>query len=163
MGAGCTRLTVDYDWSPVNAQTRPRVLLADDYDGLLTAWRRLLEPSCDVVGSVRDGHALVEAAMTLEPDVIVADLAMPKMSGLDACRTITHSLPKTKVILVTAGGDEYIARAAFRAGASAFVLKYTAAQDLLVAVERAMLGGTYCTPAVRAHAADVQEATGPSN
>jgi DNA-binding NarL/FixJ family response regulator len=128
---------------------RPRVLLADDYDGLLAAWRRLLEPACDVVGSVRDGRALLEAAIELEPDVIVADLAMPEMSGLDACRSIKSSLPQTKVVLVTAGGDEYIARAAFRAGASAFVLKYAAAQDLLVAIRLAMIGDTFCTPAVK--------------
>jgi DNA-binding NarL/FixJ family response regulator len=128
---------------------RPRVLLADDYDGLLAAWRRLLEPACDVVGSVRDGRALLEAAIELEPDVIVADLAMPEMSGLDACRSIKSSMPQTKVVLVTAGGDEYIARAAFRAGASAFVLKYAAAQDLLVAIQRAMTGDTFCTPAVK--------------
>ena len=101
---------------------RPRVLLADDHSGLIAAWRRLLEPSCDVVGCVRDGRALFEAAIELEPDVIVADLAMPGMSGFDACRSIKSSLPRTKVVLVTAGGDEHVARAAFRAGASAFVL-----------------------------------------
>jgi DNA-binding NarL/FixJ family response regulator len=128
---------------------RPRVLLADDHEGLISAWRQLLAPSCDVVGSVRDGRALFEAAIQLEPDVIVVDLTMPGMNGLDACRSIKSSLPRTKVVLVTAGGDEHIARAAFRAGASAFVLKYAAAQDLVVAIQRAMLGETFCrtTPA----------------
>jgi len=125
------------------------VLLADDHSGLIAAWRRLLEPSCDVVGCVRDGHALFEAAIALEPDVIVADLAMPGMSGLDACRSIKSSLPGTKVVLVTAGGDEHVARAAFRAGASAFVLKYAAAQDLVVAIERALLGDTFCRAPVK--------------
>jgi DNA-binding NarL/FixJ family response regulator len=123
---------------------RPRVLLADDYEDLISAWRQLLEPSCDVVGAVRDGRALFEAAIQLEPDVIVVDLTMPGMNGLDACRSIKSSLPRTKVVLVTAGGDEHIARAAFRAGASAFVLKYAAAQDLVVAIQRAMLGETFC-------------------
>ena len=125
------------------------MLLADDHSGLIAAWRRLLEPSCDVVGCVRDGRALFEAAIALEPDVIVADLAMPGMNGLDACRSIKSSLPGTKVVLVTAGGDEQVAHAAFRAGASAFVLKYAAARDLLTAIQRALLGDTFCGPTVK--------------
>jgi DNA-binding NarL/FixJ family response regulator len=125
------------------------VLVADDYDGMLKAFQRLLEPSCEVVGSVQNGRALLDAAVALQPDIIVADLAMPDLGGLDVCRTVKASLPQTKVVLVTAGGDESIARAAFRAGASAFVLKHAAAQDLLVAIERALSGGTYCTPSVR--------------
>jgi DNA-binding NarL/FixJ family response regulator len=129
-------------------QARPRVLLADDYVALLTAWRRLLEPSCEVVGSVRDGRALVEAATSLSPDVIVADLSMPEVSGLDACRQIKITNPQTKIVLVTAGGDEWVARAAFLAGASAFVLKHSAADDLLTAIRSAMHGDTYCTPLV---------------
>ena len=124
---------------------RPRILLADDYDGLLEAWRRLLEPRYDVVGAVRDGDALVDAAAALEPDVIVADLTMPGTNGLDACRRIKHSLPHTKVVLVTAGGDESVARIAFHAGASGFVLKHRAAEDLPVAIERALVGDTYST------------------
>ena len=128
------------------AHVRPRVLLADDYAALLTAWRRLLEPSCEVVGSVRDGRALVEAASSLSPDVVVADLSMPEVNGLDACRQIRIASPRTKIVLVTAGGDEWVARAAFRAGASAFVLKHSAADDLLTAIRSAMLGDTYCTP-----------------
>lgn len=134
---------------------RPRVLLADDYAGLLTAWRRLLEPSYDVVGCVRDGRALLEAASTLAPDVVIADLSMPELSGLDACRHIKHASPQTKVILVTAGGDQWVARAAFRAGASGFVLKHTAADDLLVAIHTALTGETYCTPGVGLGAFDV--------
>ena len=138
----------------VSSRVRPRVLLADDYAGLLKAWARLLEPSCDVVGSVRDGRALLDAAVALKPDVIVADLAMPEVSGLDVCRTIKALLPQTKVVLVTAGGDENVARAAFRAGASAFVLKFAAAQDLHVAIERALTGDEYCTPTVRMKSAE---------
>jgi len=130
------------------AQDRPRVLLADDYGALLTAWRRLLEPTCDVVGSVGNGRALLEAAAALSPDVVVADLAMPEMNGLDACRQLKQTNPRTKVVLVTAGGDEWVAHAAFRAGASAFVLKHSAADDLLTAIESALIGDTYCTPAV---------------
>ena len=67
------------------------MLLADDYAGLLTAWKRLLEPSYEVVGTVRDGRALVEAASTLAPDVVIADLSMPEVNGIDACRHIKHA------------------------------------------------------------------------
>jgi DNA-binding NarL/FixJ family response regulator len=135
---------------------RPRILLADDYEPLLAAWRRLLEPSFEVVGSVRDGRALLAAAIALAPDVIVADLAMPEMNGIDACREVKHAVPNTKIVVVTAGGDEWVARAAFRAGASAFVLKHSAADDLLTAVRQALLGATYCTPAVGIDAPDRQ-------
>lgn len=126
--------------------SRPRVLLADDYAGLLTAWRRLLEPAVEVVGCVRDGLALLDAATALVPDVIVADLSMPQLNGLDACRRIKSAIPQIKIVLVTAGGDEWIARAAFEAGASAFVLKHSATDDLLTAIESALAGETYCTP-----------------
>ena len=136
--------------------SRPRVLLADDYAGLLTAWRRLLEPTYDVVGCVRDGRALLEAADSLAPDVVIADLSMPELSGLDACRHIKHASPQTKVILVTAGGDQWVARAAFRAGASGFVLKHTAADDLIVAIQTALAGRTYCTPGVGLDVLDTQ-------
>ena len=137
----------------MTADARPRVLLADDYVGLLTAWRRLLEPSCEVVGTVRNGRALLDAAMALTPDVVVADLSMPEVGGLEACKQIKQTRPETKVILVTAGGDEWVARAAFRAGASGFVLKH-AADDLLTAIQTVMLGQTFCTPSVRIDTSD---------
>ena len=134
--------------TPDTPSVRPRVILADDYAGLLTAWRRLLEPEFEVVGCVRDGRALLEAATALTPDVIVADLSMPQMNGLDACRQIKTALPATRIVLVTAGGDEWLARAAFEAGASAFVLKHSAADDLLTAIETVLAGDTYCTRAL---------------
>jgi DNA-binding NarL/FixJ family response regulator len=131
--------------TPETQSVRPRVLLADDYAGLLTAWRRLLEPAFEVVGCVADGRALLEAASALVPDVIVADLSMPQVNGLDACRQIKNALPQTKIVLVTAGGDRWVARAAFDAGASAFILKHSAADDLLTAIQTALDGETYCT------------------
>ena len=132
----------------MTASLRPRVLLADDYEPLLVAWRRLLEPACEVVGAVQDGRALLAAAIGLGPDVIVADLAMPEMNGLDACREIRNAVPHSRIVLVTASCDEWVARAAFRAGASAFVLKHSAAKDLLTAVRATFRGSTYCTPAL---------------
>ncbi len=134
--------------TPDPQSVRPRVLLADDYAGLLTAWRRLLEPEFEVVGCVRDGRALLEAATALVPDVIVADLSMPQMNGLDACRQIKSAMPGTRIVLVTAGGDEWVARAACAAGASAFVLKHSAADDLVAAIQAVLVGNTYCTPAL---------------
>jgi len=131
----------------VTGDARPRVLLADDYVGLLTAWKRLLEPSCEVVGTVRNGRALLDAAAALTPDVVVADLSMPEVGGLEACKQIKQARPETKVILVTAGGDEWVARAAFRAGASGFVLKHSA-DDLLTAIQAVLRGQTFCTPTV---------------
>ena len=139
----------------MTGDSRPRVLLADDYAGLLTAWQRLLEPSCQVVGSVHNGRELLEAARTLSPDVVVADLSMPDVNGLDACRQITDALPRTKVILVTAGGDQWVARAAFRAGASGFVLKPSALDDLPIAIDTVLAGSTFCTPSVGLDALDV--------
>src|SRR5262245_15852033 len=132
----------------VSAITRARVLLADDYDPLLVVWRRLLEPDCEVVGSVRDGKALVDLAIDLKPDVIVADLSMPEMNGFDACRVLKRLMPEAKVVLVTAGGDEHLAQAAFRFGASAFVLKHAAADELFAAIQLAMLGEVFCSPSL---------------
>ena len=83
----------------------------------------------------------------LTPDIVVADLSMPEVNGLDACRQIKQTHPEAKVILVTAGGDEYVARAAFRAGASAFVLKHSA-DDLLTAIQSVLIGETFCTQTV---------------
>ena len=142
--------------SRVPEDARSRVLLADDYVGLLTAWRRVLEPTYNVVGCVRDGRALLDAVGDLAPDVIIADLSMPNVNGLDACREIKRTSPAIKVVLVTAGGDEWVARAAFRAGASAFVLKHSGVEDLLSAIEHALLGERYCTAAVGIDTTELQ-------
>jgi DNA-binding NarL/FixJ family response regulator len=116
---------------------RPRVLLADDYAGILTALRRLLEPSCDIVGSVENGSALLDAAVTLRPDVIVVDLAMPVLNGLDACRQIKDTLPDAKVVILTAMDEEALTEKAYSAGATAFVSKYRIADQLPEVVNKA--------------------------
>jgi DNA-binding NarL/FixJ family response regulator len=116
---------------------RPRVLVADDFPDIVTAVGRLLAPDCDMVGSVDDGGALLEAAERLQPDVIVLDLNLPTVSGLEACRQITRAYPHIKVILVTAGRDPAIMRATLAAGASAFIEKRAVADDLLPAIRRA--------------------------
>ena len=116
--------------------TRPRVLIADDHPGIVTAARRLLALVCDVVGTVADGSMLLETAQRLQPDVVVLDLNLPKVNGLEACRQITRANPKMKVIIFTGVNDEYVSQASFAAGASAFVCKLTAGDDLLAAIKR---------------------------
>ena len=116
---------------------RPRVLIADDFPDLMTAIGRLLEGNCQVVGSVDDGGVLLEAATRLQPDVIVLDLNIPTVNGLEACRHITRANPHIKVILVTADMDSTIMRLAVEAGASAFIAKQAIADDLLPAIKRA--------------------------
>jgi DNA-binding NarL/FixJ family response regulator len=121
-------------------ETRPRVLLADDHAGILSALKRMLQPSCEVVESVTDGIAAVEAAARLKPDVLVLDLAMPGMGGIDACRQIKQATPNVKVVILTANNDPDLKREAFSVGASAFVLKKFMAEELLNAIRTAFLG-----------------------
>ena len=115
--------------------TRPRVLLADDYPEMVKAVRRLLALDCEVVGSVADGSALLEAAQRLAPDVIVLDLHLPNLDGLAACRQITRLNPEMKVIMFTVVDDPDASKTFFEAGASAFVSKMASA-DLLSTIKR---------------------------
>jgi DNA-binding NarL/FixJ family response regulator len=119
----------------------PRVLLADDHAGILSALRRLLGPSCDVVGCVMDGAALLEAAARLKPDVIVIDIFMPKVNGLKACRLIREARPEANIVILTGSDDRSTRRRAFSAGASAFIPKHRMADDLLNAIHRDRTGG----------------------
>ena len=114
--------------------TRLRVLLADDYPGIVHAVGRLLALDCDIVESVGDGRALLLAAQRHQPDVIVLDLNLPHVHGLDACRLITQRHPAIKVIMFTVETDPAIRQRAFEAGASAFVSKL-AVDELLVAIK----------------------------
>ena len=120
------------------ANARPRVLVADDYADLLTAFKRLLAPSCEVVDCVADGDALFESMARLQPDVIVVDLFIPPDNGLEICRRIKHVAPETLVVIVSASTDADLAQEACRAGASACVNKAAAADDLVPAIQRAM-------------------------
>jgi DNA-binding NarL/FixJ family response regulator len=125
---------------------RPRVLLADDHRLLREAFVKLLEPACDVVGAVADGRALLEAAPKLRPDVVVLDVAMPQLNGLDAARQLKRLMPNVKVIFLTVNEDPDLAVEAFRAGGSAFVLKNSAASELLQAIQDVSQGRSYVTP-----------------
>jgi DNA-binding NarL/FixJ family response regulator len=114
------------------------VLVADDYTDLLVAFKRLLAPSCEVVGCVADGDALFESLARLQPDVIVVDLFIPPSDGLEICRHIKYVAPETQVIIVSASTDADVAKEALRAGASAFINKAAAGEDLVPAIQRAM-------------------------
>jgi len=127
---------------------RPRVLLADDHAMLLEAFTRMLSASCEVVGAVSDGRALLEAAPGLKPDVIVLDISMPRLNGLDACRQLQPKLPDTRWVFLTMSHDADLAREAFRLGASGFLLKSSAASELFTAIQKAMAGERYITPLI---------------
>lgn len=125
---------------------RPRVLVADDHQMLVDALKGVLEPRCEVVGTVGDGRELLKAAAKLQPDIIVLDIAMPQLNGLDAARHLKPTMPKVKFIFMTMNEDPDLVGEAFRAGASAFLLKRQAAFELTDAVEKVLKGGSYVTP-----------------
>jgi DNA-binding NarL/FixJ family response regulator len=127
---------------------RPRVLLADDHRLLREALTEVLRSKCEVVGAVGDGRALVAAAAELRPDVVVVDIGMPLLNGLEAARQLKHSMPEVKVVILTVNEDPDLAADAVRAGASGYVLKNSAAAELLQAIEEAIRGRTYITPLV---------------
>ena len=127
---------------------RPRVLLADDHTLLLEAFRKLLADDCDVVGMVGDGRALVAAAAKLRPDVVVVDVAMPLLNGVDAARQIKQTLPETRIVFLTMNEDPDLAAEAFRAGASGYLLKRSAASELLTAIREVVQRRSYVTPLV---------------
>jgi DNA-binding NarL/FixJ family response regulator len=125
---------------------RPRVLLADDHQMLVDALKRILEPRCEIVGTVSDGRELLKAAAKLQPDIVVMDIAMPQLNGLDAARHLKPTLPKVKLIFMTMNEDPDLVGEAFRAGASAFLLKQAAAFELTDAIEQVLKGRSYVTP-----------------
>ena len=128
--------------------TRPRALLADDHVLLLEAFRRLLEPEFDVVDAVSDGAQLVEAAVRLAPDVIVTDVSMPRMGGLEAARRLRELLPSARIVFLTVNEDAQLAAEAFRFGASGWVLKSSTATELVQAVRAALRRRRYLTPLI---------------
>ena len=115
---------------------RPRVLIAEDHPAMAKAICRVLALDCEVVGSVADGGAVLEAAQRLLPDVIVIDLNLPNVSGLEACRQITQVNPEAKVIVFTAMNDPDVKRRSFEVGASAFVFKGAGDDDLVSTIKR---------------------------
>ncbi len=127
---------------------KPRVLLADDHALLLDAFAKLLAADCDIVGQVSDGRALVDEAERLKPDIIVLDISMPMLNGLEAGRQIKQKRPNTKLVFLTMNEDTDLAAEAFRSGASGYVLKRSLASELTAAIREVMRGRTYITPLV---------------
>jgi len=125
-----------------------RLLLADDHKLLADAIKTVLEPEFQVLDIVTDGRALMKAAVALKPDIIVADISMPHLNGLDATEQIKHKLPSVKVIFLTMNSSAEVAAEAFRRGASAFVLKQSAAEELVTAVRRVVRGESYLSPLI---------------
>ena len=125
---------------------RPRVLLADDHTLVLEGLRRILEDKCDLVGTVEDGRTLVEAAERLRPDVILLDISMPLLNGLEAARIVRTRVPEAKIIFLTMHADPTYAREAFRAGASGYLLKRSATSELAKAISVVLRGRPYVTP-----------------
>jgi DNA-binding NarL/FixJ family response regulator len=127
---------------------KPRILLADDHALILDGLSKLLENEFDLVGTADNGLDLVSKAETLKPDVVLADISMPGLNGLDAARQIAERSPSSKVLIVTMHNNETYVREALRAGVSGYVLKSSAAPELAFAVRRVMEGGTYIAPSV---------------
>jgi DNA-binding NarL/FixJ family response regulator len=123
-------------------------VLADDHTMLVEAFEKLLAPSCDIVGTAADGRALVTMARQLRPDVIVLDIRMPLMNGLTAARQIREFDRNIKLVFVTMNEDPDLAAEAFQAGASAYLLKRSAASELLAAIEQVVQHRSYVTPLV---------------
>jgi len=128
--------------------SRARVLLADDHQILAEGLRGLLEPEFEVVAVVGDGRELVTAARNLRPDVIVADVTMPSLNGIEAAAQLRELGVSAKVVFLTMHRDVAYARRAMDAGAAGFVLKHAAAMELLTAVRDALRGQTYVTPLI---------------
>jgi DNA-binding NarL/FixJ family response regulator len=127
---------------------RTRILLADDHAMICAGFQKLLEPYYEIVGSVEDGLALLKAAARLKPDVILLDVGMPLLNGLDAARQLRKLTPQTKLIFLTMNPDSDIAAEALRIGASAYLLKNSQASELLQALHDVLRGRLYVTPQI---------------
>jgi len=134
----------------IQPSVRPRVLIADDHGIVAEGIRALLEQTCDVIGIVSDGRELIAEAPRLNPDVIVLDVGMPLLNGLDAAERLKELLPAAKFVFLTMQDDANLAAAVLKLGAVGFVLKHAAASELLTAVSQVLGGRAYITPKLRA-------------
>jgi DNA-binding NarL/FixJ family response regulator len=128
--------------------SRPRVLLADDHRLVSEGLKSLLTEDFDIVGMVEDGRALVASAKELQPDVIVADISMPHLNGIEAIAQLKKSNASVKVIMLTMHQDPAYARRALEAGAVGFVVKHSAPAEIVMAIHAALKGQTFITPAL---------------
>ena len=128
--------------------TKPRVLLADDHSLVLEGFRRILQDRCQLVGMVEDGRALLEKAQKEKPDIVIIDISMPLLNGIDAATQLLKLHPSIKVIFVTMHVDAEYVRSAFEAGASGYLLKRSAVDELEQAIRMVLAGHKYITPLI---------------
>jgi len=122
--------------------------MADDHTLVLEGIRKLLENEFELVGAVEDGHALLGLAEELRPDVILLDISMPLLNGIEACRQLVRSMPKVRVIFLTMHADVVYVEEALRAGGVGYLLKRSAASELITAIKAVMRGERYVTPLI---------------
>jgi DNA-binding NarL/FixJ family response regulator len=131
------------------SSNRSRVLIADDHNLVAELCKSLLEPEFNVVGTVSNGRELLRASAALKPDVIVVDIAMPVLNGLDAGKQVKEALHTVKLVYLTMNTDPELALEAFDRGASGYLLKTCAASEMVLAVRAVMRGKTYLSPALK--------------
>ena len=144
-----------FPWDRGEPMGKPRILLADDHALVLEGFRRILNDHYDLVGTAEDGRALLEAAKTLEPDLVILDVSMPLLNGIDAAGQLKKLLPKTKIIFVTMHADRDYVRSAFESGASGYLLKRSAVDELEQAIRAVLAGHSYITPLITQDVVDV--------
>lgn len=140
---------------------KPRVLLADDHSLVLEGFRRILQDQCELVGMVEDGRALLERAQKENPDIVIIDVSMPLLNGIDAATHLHKLQPSIKIIFVTMHADIDYVRSAFEAGASGYLLKRSAVDELGHAIQMVFAGHKYITPLIAKDLVDVLLTTGP--
>ncbi|WP_447599080.1 response regulator [Nitrospira sp. Nam80] len=145
--------------------TLPKVLLADDHTLVVEGFRRLLENQCELVGAVADGRALLDAVPDLKPDIVIMDISMPVMNGIEAARRLKMKYPDIKILFITMHADPAYVRAAFKAGASAYLLKRSVGEELSQALRAVESGNYYVTPLVTREVIDglLRGSEGPSS
>lgn len=127
---------------------RTTILLADDHTMFCAGLQKLLEPEFEVIGCVQDGRALIKTALEMKPDLVLVDVGMPLLNGLDAGRELKKLMPRVKLIFLTMNPDAEIASEAFRIGASGYLLKNSLGEELVQAVHNAIRGASYVTPQI---------------
>jgi DNA-binding NarL/FixJ family response regulator len=127
---------------------RPHIFLADDHCIILQAFRNLLEPDYEVVGTATDGREMLAKVSKLNPDVVVLDIGMPNLNGLDAARKLRKKLPDVKIVFLTMNEDPDMVTEAFRIGANGYLLKNSDATELYQAIDVVLSGGSYITPQI---------------